>query len=272
MIDKSKIFVILSYLFLIYIFLLALIFIFQRSLLYFPMKGKISKFFYENTDLKIIEINTSDGLILRSLYKKSETNINKTILEFHGNAGHIGHRVNKFKPFIDKGYGLLLLEYRGYGENSGKPSENFFYKDGESAINFLSEQNIPKNKIIIYGESLGCGLAVKLSTQYMFEATILEAPYTSIADVASRHYWYLPAKLLVLDRFDISNMIKKIKSPLLVIHGEKDDVISINFGKKVFESAPEPKKAIFVSHAAHNNLYEFKIYDKIKHFLKELNK
>ncbi len=115
-------------------------------------------------------------------------------------------------------------------------------------------------------------MAVKFSTQDTFEATILEAPYTSIADVASRHYWYLPTELLVLDRFDILSIVKKIKSPLLVIHGEKDDVISINFGKKVFKSAPEPKKAIFVSDAGHNNLYEFKIFDKIKHFLKELNK
>ena len=114
---------------------------------------------------------------------------------------------------------------------------------------------------------LGC----KIFYQDTFQATILEAPYTSIADVASRHYWYLPTKLLVLDRFDILSIVK-IKSPLLVIHGEKDDVISINFGKKVFKSAPEPKKAIFVSDAGHNNLYEFKIYDKIKHFLKELNK
>ena len=123
MIDKSKIFIIFSYIFVIYIFLFALIFIFQRSLMYFPVKEKISKSFYKNTQLKIIDISTSDGLILKSLYKKSETNINKTILVFHGNAGHIGHRVSKFKPFMDKGYGLLLLEYRGYGENKGKPTK-----------------------------------------------------------------------------------------------------------------------------------------------------
>ena len=109
MIDKSKIFTIFSYIFIIYIFLLALIFIFQRSLMYFPIKEKISKSFYKNTQLKKIDINTSDGLILKSLYKRSETNINKTILVFHGNAGHIGHRVKKFKAFIEKGYGLLLL-------------------------------------------------------------------------------------------------------------------------------------------------------------------
>ena len=137
---------------------------------------------------------------------------------------------------------------------------------------FLLKQKIPQEKTILYGESLGCGLAVKLSTETAFNATILEAPYTSIADIASRHYWYLPAKLLVLDRFDIFSMIKNIKSPLLVIHGEKDNVININFGKKVFKSAPEPKKAIFVKNAGHNNLFEFNIYEKIEQFLEELKK
>ena len=255
-----------------YFIVILIMFIFQRSLLYLPSREKIDQSFYTETGLKKIEFVTSDGLLLKSLFKRPSSNEKSIITVFHGNAGHVGHRVEKFRPFLEEGHGLFLVEYRGYGENSGKPSENGFYKDGQAAINFLSEQNIPKNKIIIYGESLGCGLAVKLSIQDTFRATILEAPYTSIADVASRHYWYLPAKLLVLDRFDILSIIKNIKSPLLVIHGEKDNIININFGKKVFESAPEPKKAIFVSDAGHNNLYEFKIYDKINHFLKELNK
>ncbi len=256
----------------IYLLVILVMFVFQRSLLYLPSKEKLDPFFYSNTGLKKVNLITSDGLVLSSLFRKPNTIKQKTIVVFHGNAGHIGHRVEKFRAFLEEGYGLLLLEYRGYGENSGKPSESGLYKDSKAALNFLSEQNIPKEKTILYGESLGCGLAVKLSTQDTFKAIILEAPYTSIADVASRHYWYLPAKLLVLDRFDIFSMIKKIKSPLLIIHGEKDDVISINFGKKVFKSAPEPKKAIFISDAGHNNLYEFNIYDKIEHFLKELKK
>ncbi len=254
-----------------YVVIILIMFIFQRSLLYLPSKEKIDQSYYAETGLKKIEFITSDGFVLKSLFKRPYRE-KSIIMVFHGNAGHVGHRVEKFRPFLEEGYGLFLVEYRGYGENSGKPSESGFYKDGQAAINFLSEQNIPKNKTIIYGESLGCGLAVKLSTQNIFRAIILEAPYTSIADVASHHYWYLPAKLLVLDRFDIFSIIENVKSPLLVIHGEKDDVISINLGKKVFESAPEPKKAIFVSNAGHNNLYEFKIYDEIKHFLKELNK
>ena len=216
MMDKSKIFIIFSYIFVIYISLLALIFIFQRSLMYFPVKEKISKSFYKNTKLKIIDISTSDGLILKSLYKKSETNINKTILVFHGNAGHIGHRVSKFKPFMDKGYGLLLLEYRGYGENKGKPTKLGLYRDSEAAIHYLIKQKIKTKKIIVYGESLGTAIAAKLSTNYIFNTTILEAPFTSVADVAQKRYWIFPAKYLVLDNFDNLGIIEKIKSPLLL--------------------------------------------------------
>ena len=170
---------------------------------------------------------------MTSLFKKPASKKQKTLVVFHGNAGHIGHRVEKFTPFLDEGYGLLLVEYRGYGENPGKPTEDGFYKDGVAALGFLSKQNIYKQKTIIY-ESLGCGLAVKLSTENKYHSIILEAPYTSIADVASSHYWYLPAKWLVLDRFEILGIIRKIKSPLLIIHGKKDNVINIDLGKKSF--------------------------------------
>ena len=132
-------------------------FIFQRSLLYLPSKGKIDESYYAETELKKIEFITSDGLLLKSLFKRPSSKEKSIIMVFHGNAGHVGHRVEKFRPFLEEGHGLFLVEYRGYGENPGKPSESGFYKDGQAATNFLSEQNIPKNKTILYGESLGCG-------------------------------------------------------------------------------------------------------------------
>ena len=195
-----------------------------------------------------------------------------TILIFHGNAGDIGDRVEKFKRFIDADHGLLFLEYRGYGGNPGKPTEKGLYSDANAALNFLFKQHIFSDKIILYGESLGCGIAAKLSSENTFAATILEAPYTSIADVAQRHYWFLPAKWLVLDRYEILEIINNIKSPLMVIHGEQDNVISIEFGKKVFEAAPEPKEALFISNAGHNNLFDFYADEKILVYLdKQLN-
>ena len=263
----TKVLLFLTYAVGIYLLLILLMFIFQRYLLYLPSKQKVDISYYSNTGLKKVDIITQDGLILKSLFKKPISQNRSTIVIFHGNAGHIGHRVEKFKTFLDSGYGLLLLEYRGYGENPGNPNEKGLYKDGLAALKFLENQNIFPRKTILYGESLGCGIATKLSTKIAFEATILEAPYTSIAEVAQYHYWYLPAKWLVLDRFDILGIIESIKSPLLVIHGEKDDVIKIELGKKVFNNAPEPKEALYIPNAGHNNLFDFNIYKKIFSFL-----
>ena len=241
----------------------------QRSFLYFPSKETIDISNYDDTGLNEVELTTSDGLVLKSWFKKPNSQEGYTILIFHGNAGHIGDRVEKFKRFIAAGHGLLFLEYRGYGGNPGKPTEKGLHNDALAALNFLSKQYIFSDKIILYGESLGCGIAAKLSSENVFAATILEAPYTSIADVAQHHYWYLPVKWLVLDRYDILGIINNIKSPLMVLHGEKDNVINIEFGKKVFDAAPEPKEALFVPNAGHNNLFEFNVDEKILRFLEK---
>ena len=267
-----KMLFILSYICIGYLILIISLFIFQRSFLYFPEKEKIDSSYFIDTGLKEIALTTSDGLVLKSWIKKPKFKDGYTILIFHGNGGHVGHRVNKFKPFIDAGYGLLFLEYRGYANNPGKPSEKGLYNDAIAAIEFLSEKKITSKKIILYGESLGCGLAVRLSAESEFAATILEAPYTSINDIAQKHYWYLPAKWLVLDQYNIVDIVNNVKSPLLVIHGEKDNVIDISFGKKVFESANQPKESLFILEAGHNNLFEFDVVKKILFFLEKQKK
>ena len=254
----------------IYVFFVTLLFIFQRSFLYFPSKEKIDISYFNDSGLNEIALITSDGLVLNAWFKKPTTQNGYTILVFHGNAGHVGHRVEKFKRFLAEGYGLLLLEYRGYGGNPGKPSEKGLYYDAQSTLEFLTKQQIVSNTIILYGESLGSGIAVKLSTEIAFAATVLEAPFTSIADIAQRQYWYTPAKWLVLDRYDILKIIGDIKSPLLIIHGEKDNIINISMGKKVLDAAPQPKEALFVANAGHNNLFEFNVEEKLLFYLNKI--
>ena len=145
---------------------------FQRSFLYFPSKEKIDVSYFIDSSLKEIELITSDELVLKSWFKKpSKTNRN-TFLVFHGNTEHIGHRVEKFQRFINDGYGFLFLEYRGYGGNPGKPTEQGLYQDASSALEFLSKQQIFSDKIIFYGESLGCGIAVKLVSKTSFAAVV----------------------------------------------------------------------------------------------------
>ena len=230
----------------------------QRSLLYLPSREKPDLSAHEGTSLQEIGLQTEDALVLKSWFAQpSQNRDGLTVLLLHGNAGHIGHRVDKFRRILDAGYGFLLLEYRGFGGNPGKPTEAGLRLDAQSALQFLVEHGIPHDNVILYGESLGCGIAVRAASEHYFSAVILEAPYTSIADVAQRQFWFLPVRWLVRDRYDTLAIINSITSPVVVMHGKQDDIIHVSFGKRVFEAAPEPKTAWFFEGAGHNNLNEF---------------
>ena len=254
---KTILFLLSSCIFL-YALLILVLFFMQRSFLYFPSNEKLDLSKAVVTGLEEVKLETADGLVLTAWFMKPEPGRNgETFLLFHGNAGHIGHRVEKFRRILEAGYGFLFLEYRGYGGNPGKPSEAGLHIDAKAALDFLSSREIPHEKVILYGESLGCGVAVRAATEHHFSAVILEAPYTSIADVAQRQFWFLPVRWLIRDRYDTLAIINRITSPVVVIHGEQDDIIHVSFGKRVFEAAPEPKTAWFFEGAGHNNLKEF---------------
>ena len=242
----------------LYALLILVLFFMQRSLLYVPSNERPDLTQYAPIGLEEVKLKTEDGLELVAWFMKPEpVRDGRTILLFHGNAGHIGHRVEKFRRILEAGYGFLFLEYRGYGGNPGKPTEMGLHTDARAALGFLASREIPYQKVILYGESLGCGIAVRAALGHRFFAVILEAPYTSIADVAQRQYWFLPARWLVRDLYDTLPIINQITSPVVVMHGEQDDIIHVSFGKRVFEAAPEPKTAWFFEGAGHNNLTEF---------------
>ena len=254
---KTILFFLISGIFL-YVLLILVLFFIQRSLLYFPSNEKLDLSQYAAIGLEEVKLNTEDGLELTAWFRRPDpARDSDTFLLFHGNAGHIGHRVEKFRRILEAGYGFLFLEYRGYGGNPGKPTEMGLHTDARAALDFLASREIPYEKVILYGESLGCGVAVRAATEHHFSAVILEAPYTSIADVAQRQFWFLPVRWLVQDRYDTLAIINRITSPVVVMHGEQDDVIHVSFGKRVFEAAPEPKAAWFFEDAGHNNLKEF---------------
>ena len=261
---------ILAYALIAYALLLILLFVFQRSYLYFPDRETIPLHYFDEFNIEEIKHTTDDGLTLAGWYKQPDTKNTNIFFLMHGNAGHVGHRVEKFRKILKAGYGFFFLEYRGYGGNPGKPTEKGLHLDALSALNFLREKKIPDQKIILYGESLGTGIAVQLGTTMKAKAIILETPYTSIADLAQQHYWYLPAKWLIFDRFELLGIIENIQSPLLILHGEKDKITDISYGQKVFEAAPQPKESFFVPYADHNNLFDFKVDEKILLFLETL--
>ena len=227
-------------------------------------------------NVKELRIKTKNRYNLLSWYSKS-INSNPTLLYFHGNSFDIGERASRIEKYIKNGWGVLLVAWRGYSGNEGKPTEENLYIDAESVLAWVANQtNLKKDNIVLYGESLGAGVVVEIATRYSFKSIILEAPFTSIYDIAQKRYKIYPFKLLdlfietdfvsVLDKFNNLSKIDKITSPILIISGKRDEVTPHNHSLELFNKANEPKDCLFIDEAMHNNLYDFDIEKKIIEF------
>ena len=203
-----------------------------------------------------VTVATQDGLELVSWYRPAAPGM-ATLVVTHGNAGHIGHRTTKLAPFAAAGYGLFLVGYRGYGSNPGRPTEQGLYADARAALAWLAANGVPAGELVLYGESLGTGIAVQIAGEAPVAAVVLEAPYTSIADVAAGHYWYIPfAAMMVLDRFDARAAIAAVEAPVLMLHGARDSIIPLRLAEQLHDAAGEPKALWVAPRAGHNDLYE----------------
>jgi fermentation-respiration switch protein FrsA (DUF1100 family) len=165
------------------------------------------------------------------------------------------------------GYGVLLVEYRGYGGNAGSPSEEGLYTDGRAALDWLSSRGVLSTSAILYGESLGSGIAVKLATERKVAGVILEAPFTSTTDVAASIYWMFPVRWLIWDRYDSLSRIKEINAPLLVMHGGADEVVPQAHGRALLDAALEPKLGYFPPEANHQDLVLHGAHDQVDDFI-----
>ncbi len=239
-----------------YAALVAGLFFFQRQLLYLPDRTRPELVGLEQLGVRETMLSSEDGLSLLSWYLPPRPG-RPVIAYFHGNGGHIGYRVERLLRFAREGYGVLMPEYRGYGGNPGTPTETGFYADGRAALGFLERESVAPNRLVLYGESLGSGVAVALAAQHEIAGLILEAPFTSVAEVAQCHFPYVPAARLVIDRFDALSRIGRVKAPILVLHGESDRVVPVRFGRTLFDAAPEPKEGWFVPEAGHEDLARY---------------
>ncbi|KTC76992.1 alpha/beta hydrolase [Legionella brunensis] len=250
----------------IFVLLIAflLIYFFQRNLLYFPAKEVPSRKIFQAEDLQVVKFTTTDGIHLNSWYKPALAN-RPTILYLHGNAGHIGYRMPLVRQFLAKGFGVLLLEYRGYGGNQGKPTEQGLYQDAEAALNFLQQQDVAIEQIVLYGESLGTGVAIYMAIEHPVCAVILQSPYTSMTQVAYYHYpWiFIPP----WDKFDSLSRISQLKSPLLILHGESDAIVPYQQARELFANANEPKQLVSIPGKGHNDLWDSTFAEKVIDFI-----
>jgi fermentation-respiration switch protein FrsA (DUF1100 family) len=247
---------------------LVLIFIYfnQRNLLYHPIENnylddKIN-FKYEE-----IFIKTEKDIKLKSWLIEKDLKKYKTIVFFHGNAGNLFNRVHKLNKLNKLDINILIISWRGFSGNSGKPTEKNLYNDAKLSIKWLNNLGVSNDKIILYGESLGTGVAVELGQKNNFNSIILESPFTSIAKAAKIYYPYLPINLLLKDRYDSIDKINKITKPVLIMHGMKDNIVPHEMGIKLFQKANHPKYSYFPKDDDHMMNFNEKLLDTIRNFI-----
>jgi fermentation-respiration switch protein FrsA (DUF1100 family) len=244
----------------------------QRIMIYHPSSTPPASVTKSGVpEMQEVHAKTNDGLELLGWFAPPKKDKPLLIL-FHGNAGSIADRAHKARRYLDWGYGVLLAEYRGFGGNPGSPSEDGLFADARAWLAVAQDNGFGPDKVVLYGESLGTGPAVRMASEMAenktpVAAVVLEAPYTTLVDVAQHHYPYTPAKWLIRDAYDSLSRIGRIYAPLIVIHGTKDPTIPIKFGKVLFAAAAEPKLAHWVKEAGHNNLYDFAAAEVIDNFL-----
>ena len=242
------------------------LFVFQRRLLYRPRSTRPALDDLAALGVREIELTTADGLNLLAWYIPPRPG-RPVILYFHGNGGHIGYRGERLRRFSREGYGVLLAEYRGYGGNPGVPCEKGLFADGAAALDFLERCRIAAERIVLWGESLGSGVAVYLAATRAIAALVLEAPFTSVAACAQRRYPFVPAALLLHDRFDSMSRIARVTAPLLVLHGERDRVVPVRHGRALLAAATAPKEGWFSRGGSHENLAQFGALDAATAFI-----
>ena len=208
-------------------------------------------------EMKAVTLHTKDGLDLLAWYRQATEPGGPILVYFCGNAGHLGYRGWKIRPFLDQGLGVLLLGYRGYNGNPGRPTEAGLYEDGRAAIRFLGAQGVRPDRIILFGESLGSAVAVENALGQKVAAVILEAPFSSVAEMGQRMFPIAPVRYLVRDRFDSLSKIARVAAPLLVLHGSNDGVVPQAMGRRLFEAAADPKEGHFIEGAGHEDIFRF---------------
>lgn len=244
---------------------LALMYVFQRALLYFPDTARTLPAAAGLGQASEVTFDSSDGEKLLAWYAPPRDG-KKLVLYFQGNAGGLDLRADRFNWLTADGTGLLALRYRGYGGSSGKPSEAGLIRDANAAYDFAAAR-LPPTRLVLFGESLGTAVAVALGAERPAAGVILDAPFTSAADVGAAAYPFAPVRWLMKDTWHSDTRVGRIKAPLLVLHGELDRLVPIRFSERLFALANEPKRMVRFPQGGHVNLDGFGAPKAIKEFL-----
>jgi len=200
-------------------------------------------------------VRTADGLDLRGWHRAAPSG-GPTLVYLHGNAGSLAVCAEKLRPYLDAGLGVLMLAWRGYSGNPGRPYEAGLYADGRAALDLLAGAGVVAGDVVLYGESLGTGIAVHLARERAqagtpVRALVLEASYASMAEAAQANYPWLPARWLVRDRYDSLAKIAAVGTPTLILHGERDAVVPVGHARLLHAAAPDPRRLLTFANHGH---------------------
>jgi fermentation-respiration switch protein FrsA (DUF1100 family) len=254
----------------VYLLLLAYLWATQRGHVFRPgderpdLAGSAVAALMQETD-----IPGSDDLAMRAWYARARPGM-PTILYLHGNAGTLGGRAERVLPYLQRGYGVLLAAYRGYGGNPGTPTELGLYADARAHFDWLLGQGVPAGRVVLYGESLGAAIAVQLAIERPAAALVLEAPFASVLHSARERFPLFAFDWLIKDKFASIDKIGRVQAPLFIVHGDRDQVTPMRFGRMLFDQAREPKAAHWPQGAGHNDLLEFGMVEAVTGFLERL--
>ena len=233
---------------------MALLFVFQEKLVFFPGKRIVGTPETIGLHYEDVYLVTDDKIKIHGWYVP-HPDAQATLLFFHGNAGNISHRLKSISIFHDIGLSVFIIDYRGYGNSDGRPSEHGTYRDAMAAWDYLvHERHLRPDDLIVFGRSLGGAVAAALAAKVTPAAVILESTFTSIKELGKYHYPYLPVSRISRIHYPVDKHVSSLNCPVLIIHSHQDDVVPVRFGQRLFEHAPQPKKFLSIS-GDHNNGY-----------------
>ena len=247
-----------------YLGICLLAYLFQRNLLYFPIRWSEEEARRANPGFEEVRIVTSDGEKLHAWLQRLEDSP-WTVVIFHGNAGNLYYHQATLLPFRKLGLQAILFDYRGYGSSSGSPSQQGLLRDGEAVVEYVEKTlKVPRERIVYFGQSLGSGVAVLLAQKRPPARLILESAYPSLSQVASIHYPFLPSSLLLRDRFESTTAVRGLSCPILFLHPALDEIIPVSLGRALFETAHEPKKFVELPGAHHNDSFDVAMAEQVE--------
>jgi uncharacterized protein len=253
----------------VYVLILAGMYFGQRRLLYFPDPVRTAPATIGLTAASERIIEAPDGEKIVAWYVAAKPG-QPTLLYFHGNGGALAGRAALIAKYAARGRGVFIMAYRGYSGSTGSPTEAANVADAKLAYDALMREGVKPQEIVIYGESLGTGVAVQVAREKPAAGVILDSPFTAVVDRAAEIYPWLPVRLLMKDRYESSRHIVGLQTPLLIVHGEVDDVVPVAMGRRLFAAANEPKEIVTLPGAGHNNHDLFGSFDAINNWIDRL--